>query len=116
MKETAYLLQAALVALWWVGLALSQRFFDAFQFPGMDAKAFWAFFHSRHHCHRRPVAGSRLQPFAHFGMDYFGRFCVRIALLHQRFHPHFGWMAAVPVDGVWAGLQRLALLQPLCLS
>lgn len=43
MKETAYLLQAALVLAWWVGLALSERFFAAFQFDGIPAVAFWSF-------------------------------------------------------------------------
>lgn len=44
MKETAYLLQAALVALWWIGLACSQVFFAAFQFDQIPPTAFWAFF------------------------------------------------------------------------
>ena len=44
MKETAYLLQAALISLWWVGLAASQFFFDAFQFDEIPPKAFWSFF------------------------------------------------------------------------
>lgn len=44
MKETAYLLQAALIAAWWVGLASSQTFFAAFQFDGIPAAAFWSFF------------------------------------------------------------------------
>ena len=44
MKETAYLLQAALVGAWWVGLATSRPFFDAFQFDGIPSIAFWAFF------------------------------------------------------------------------
>lgn len=44
MKETAYLLQAALIAAWWAGLASSQTFFAAFQFEGIPATAFWAFF------------------------------------------------------------------------
>ncbi len=44
MKETAYLLQAALIAAWWVGLASSQTFFAAFQFDTIPATAFWAFF------------------------------------------------------------------------
>ena len=44
MKETAYLLQAALISAWWVGLASSQVFFDAFQFDEISPTAFWAFF------------------------------------------------------------------------
>lgn len=44
MKETAYLLQAALISAWWVGLATSPTFFDAFQFDGIPPTAFWAFF------------------------------------------------------------------------
>lgn len=44
MKETAFLLQAALITAWWVGLATSSEFFDAFQYDGIPATAFWAFF------------------------------------------------------------------------
>ena len=44
MKETAYLLQAALISLWWVGLATNQSFFNAFQFDKISPTAFWAFF------------------------------------------------------------------------
>ena len=44
MKETAYLLQAALICAWWVGLASSQIFFAAFQFDQIPPTAFWAFF------------------------------------------------------------------------
>jgi protein-S-isoprenylcysteine O-methyltransferase Ste14 len=44
MKETAYLLQASLISVWWVMLAISPRFFDAFQFDGIPAVSFWAFF------------------------------------------------------------------------
>ena len=44
MKETAYLIQAALISAWWVGLATSQTFFAAFQFNGIPPVAFWAFF------------------------------------------------------------------------
>ncbi|VAX35861.1 hypothetical protein MNBD_PLANCTO02-3092 [hydrothermal vent metagenome] len=44
MKETAYLLQAALISVWWIGLAISQTFFDAFQFDEIPPTAFWAFF------------------------------------------------------------------------
>ena len=44
MKETAYLIQAALISAWWVGLASSSTFFTAFQFDGILPTAFWAFF------------------------------------------------------------------------
>jgi len=44
MKETAYLLQAALICLWWVGLVTNQAFFGAFQFDEISPTAFWAFF------------------------------------------------------------------------
>lgn len=44
MKETAYLLQAALVSAWWIGLATSESFFAAFQFSGISPTAFWSFF------------------------------------------------------------------------
>lgn len=44
MKETAYLLQAALISAWWVGLASSTTFFAAFQFDEISTTAFWAFF------------------------------------------------------------------------
>ena len=44
MKETAYLLQAALIGAWWAGLASSQYFFAAFQFDEIPPTAFWAFF------------------------------------------------------------------------
>ncbi|MBM81817.1 MAG: hypothetical protein CMJ78_14670 [Planctomycetaceae bacterium] len=44
MKATAYLLQAALISAWWVGLASSQTFFGAFQYDGISSTAFWAFF------------------------------------------------------------------------
>lgn len=43
MKGTAYLLQAALIASWWVGLYISQDFYRAFQFPGIGQLAFNAF-------------------------------------------------------------------------
>jgi hypothetical protein len=33
LKGTAYLLQATLISLWWIGLFMNQAFFDAFQFP-----------------------------------------------------------------------------------
>lgn len=44
MKETGYLVQAALVCVWWLGLATSRTFFEAFQYDGMTAASFWAFF------------------------------------------------------------------------
>lgn len=44
MKETAYLFQAALLCLWWVGLTVSPRFFAAFQFEGISYVSFWSFF------------------------------------------------------------------------
>lgn len=44
MKETAYLLQATLVSVWWIGLTVSDRFFAAFQFDGLSPLAFWSFF------------------------------------------------------------------------
>ena len=43
MKETAYLLQAVLISAWWIGLAVNRTFFDAFQFAGISATAFWSF-------------------------------------------------------------------------
>ncbi len=43
MKETAYLLQAALISAWWVGLAASPSFFAAFQFAEVSRTAFWSF-------------------------------------------------------------------------
>ncbi|MCA9239666.1 MAG: isoprenylcysteine carboxylmethyltransferase family protein [Planctomycetales bacterium] len=43
MKATAYLLQAALVGIWWIGLATSESFFAAFQFDGIGRAAFWSF-------------------------------------------------------------------------
>ena len=44
MKETAYLVQAALVSAWWAGLVCSESFFTAFQFAGIPPVAFWSFF------------------------------------------------------------------------
>ena len=44
MKETGYLLQATLIAAWWVGLSFSRTFFDAFQFDEISPVAFRAFF------------------------------------------------------------------------
>jgi len=43
MKGTAYLLQATLISLWWVGLLINQDFYDAFQFPGIGNTAFNSF-------------------------------------------------------------------------
>lgn len=43
MKETAYLLQATLISLWWIGLSSNQVFFDAFQFPGIGKTGFNSF-------------------------------------------------------------------------
>jgi protein-S-isoprenylcysteine O-methyltransferase Ste14 len=37
-------LQAALISVWWVGLASNQFFFAAFQFDEIPPTAFWAFF------------------------------------------------------------------------
>ncbi len=44
MKETAYLLQGALISAWWVGLVSSRQFFTAFQFNDIPPIAFWSFF------------------------------------------------------------------------
>lgn len=44
MKGTAYLLQATLVSLWWLGLVLDPVFYAAFQFPGINSTAFDALF------------------------------------------------------------------------
>ncbi len=43
MKETSYLIQAALISAWWIGLSWSQVFFDAFQFAEIPPTAFWSF-------------------------------------------------------------------------
>ena len=43
MKETAYLLQATLISLWWIGLLINQEFYDAFQFPRIGNDAFNSF-------------------------------------------------------------------------
>ena len=40
MKNTAYLLQAALIASWWIGMLLNDDFYAAFQFPGIGEIAF----------------------------------------------------------------------------
>lgn len=44
MKETAYLVQAALISAWWIGLSTSPAFFRAFQFEEISPTAFWSFF------------------------------------------------------------------------
>lgn len=44
MKGTGYLLQATLISLWWLGLSVSDHFFNAFQFPEIGSKAFNSFF------------------------------------------------------------------------
>jgi hypothetical protein len=36
MKGTAYLLQSALISLWWIGLLVNQEFYEAFQFPEIE--------------------------------------------------------------------------------
>ena len=43
MKGTAYLLQATLISLWWIGLLLNQQLYNAFQFPGIGNDAFNSF-------------------------------------------------------------------------
>ena len=43
MKPTAYLLQATLIVLWWIGLSLSADFFAAFQWRGIGEVAFRSF-------------------------------------------------------------------------
>lgn len=43
MKGTGYLLQAALISVWWAGLSISDDFFGMFQFPEISAKGFYAF-------------------------------------------------------------------------
>jgi protein-S-isoprenylcysteine O-methyltransferase Ste14 len=43
MKGTAYLFQATLVSFWWLGLWISQPFYDAFQFSGFGTVAFNSF-------------------------------------------------------------------------
>lgn len=40
MKNTAYLLQAALIASWWIGMLLNDDFYEVFQFPGIGTTAF----------------------------------------------------------------------------
>lgn len=44
MKGTGYLLQATLISLWWVGVSISDNFFNAFQFPGIGSTGFNSFF------------------------------------------------------------------------
>lgn len=43
MKTSAYLLQAILVVIWWLGLVASEPFFAVFQFPGISPIAFRSF-------------------------------------------------------------------------
>lgn len=43
MKGTAYLIQAALIFIWWTGLFASDSFFQIFQFPEIGRKAFFSF-------------------------------------------------------------------------
>ena len=43
MPATAYLLQAALIALWWLAMYASPAVYGAFQFPGIPPVAFNAF-------------------------------------------------------------------------
>lgn len=43
MKETAYLLQATLISLWWIGLLINKDFYNAFQFPEIGNTAFNSF-------------------------------------------------------------------------
>lgn len=43
MSATGYLLQATLICLWWLGLALSPSLFAAFQFEGISPRAVWSF-------------------------------------------------------------------------
>ena len=43
-KAALYLLQAALIVGWWIGLMSSDSFFALFQFPGIESVAFHAFF------------------------------------------------------------------------
>ncbi|MBK7872354.1 MAG: hypothetical protein IPJ74_17585 [Saprospiraceae bacterium] len=44
MKGTAYLLQATLIMLWWIGLSVNSNFYKAFQFQGINSNAFNSFF------------------------------------------------------------------------
>lgn len=44
MKSNAYLIQALLIGLWWVGLFASEDFFAAFQFSNIDKTSFQSFF------------------------------------------------------------------------
>jgi hypothetical protein len=43
MKGTAYLIQATLIVLWWIGLISSKQFYNAFQFPGISEIGFNSF-------------------------------------------------------------------------
>jgi protein-S-isoprenylcysteine O-methyltransferase Ste14 len=40
--ETAYLFQAVIIILWWIGISFSQSFSHAFQFPGIGHEVFSA--------------------------------------------------------------------------
>jgi protein-S-isoprenylcysteine O-methyltransferase Ste14 len=44
LKGTGYLVQATLILLWWLGLTISDVFFNAFQFPNISVQAFNSFF------------------------------------------------------------------------
>ncbi|SNZ00924.1 methyltransferase family protein [Flagellimonas pacifica] len=44
MKGTAYLVQATIILLWWLGLSISPNLFAAFQFPEISSLAFNSFF------------------------------------------------------------------------
>ncbi|NJC27990.1 methyltransferase family protein [Neolewinella antarctica] len=43
MHPTAYIIQATLISLWWIGLSVSPTLFAAFQFTGIGPVAFKAF-------------------------------------------------------------------------
>lgn len=43
MKGTAYILQSALILLWWIGMLLNNEFYSAFQFPNITPSAFNSF-------------------------------------------------------------------------
>jgi len=43
MKKTAYLIQATLISLWWIGILTSQSFYAAFQYPNISEIAFNSF-------------------------------------------------------------------------
>jgi len=44
LKGTAYLVQGTLISLWWLGLAMNEDFYAAFQFPQISTVAFNSFF------------------------------------------------------------------------